>query len=189
MSTIAAVIGRIFIAALFIVSGAIKLLAPAIAAQTFVAAGFSQALVVPVALFEIVAGACIAIGLMTRLAALLLTSYTVLTIVFVHNQFSDPAQTTTILMHVALVGGLLLVFAHSQIWWSYDHMRRRRAEERAAREADERRHDAELRAARAEGRSEAVARAPVAAAETIPVGGAVPIEDVPVRTRRWYEFW
>lgn len=157
MSTIAAVIGRILIAALFIISGAMKLLAPAVTGQMFEKIGFSQALVVPVALFEIVAGACIAIGLMTRIAALLLAGFTVLTIVFVHNQFSDPTQIGTILSHVALVGGLLLVFAHSQMWWSWDRMRLARRGELATRSAEDRARDAELRAARAEGVAEALA--------------------------------
>ena len=170
MSTIAAVIGRILIALLFVVSGAMKLMDPGPAAAMLQSAALSPALVFPTALFEIVLGLALALGMVTRLAALLLAGFTVLTILFFHNQFADPAQLPTILLHVALVGGLLGVFAHSQIWWSYDALRRRRSEDLAEhdREAQRRVHEAEVRAARAEGR-------------------AIPDEPAPVeRRRRWF---
>lgn len=125
MSTIAAVIGRILIALLFVVSGVMKLLDPVPAAAMLQTAQLSPALAFPTALFEIVLGLTLALGMVTRLAALLLAGFTVLTIVFFHNQFADPAQLPTILLHVALVGGLLSVFAHSQIWWSFDALHRR----------------------------------------------------------------
>jgi putative oxidoreductase len=176
MSTIAAVIGRILIALLFVVSGVMKLLDPGPAAAMLQAAQLSPALAFPTALFEIVLGLALALGMVTRLAALLLAGFTVLTIVFFHNQFADPAQLPTILLHVALVGGLLGVFAHSQIWWSLDALRRRRREELAAQDADARAHGAELRAERAEGHAEAHDGAVAA--------GAAPAA-VPPR-RRWF---
>jgi len=175
MSTIAAVIGRILIALLFVVSGIMKLMDPGPAATMLSAANLSPALVFPTALLEIILGLALALGMATRLASLLLAGFTVLTILFFHNQFADPAQLPTILLHVALVGGLLGVFAHSQIWWSFDALRRRRREDELARDADERARKAELRAERAEGRAEAHDHTVVT-----PEGTAV-------RRRRW--FW
>ena len=167
MSTIAAVIGRLLVALLFVVSGVMKIVDPGHAAGMLASVGLSPALTLPTALFEIVLGVALAIGLMTRLSAILLAAFTVLTILFFHNQFGDPAQMPTILLHVALVGGLLGLFAHSQIRWSYDALRERRAADLAARDhaadprvheaearAAERAHEAELRAARAEARAE-----------------------------------
>lgn len=153
MSTIAAVIGRLLVALLFIVSGLMKLGDPGPVAAMLTASGLPPALTLPTALFEIVVGGALAIGMMARLSALLLAGFTVLTILFFHNQINDPAQVPTILLHVALVGGLLGLFAHSQMRWSYDALRQHRAEELAQREraADSRVHDAEVRAARAEG--------------------------------------
>ena len=150
MSTIAAVIGRMLVALLFVVSGIMKLADPGPAAAMIQSAGMSPALTVPVALAEIVLGVALAIGMMTRLSALLLAAFTVVTILLFHNQFADPAQLPTILLHVALVGGLLGLFAHSQIRWSYDALRARRFEADTAQR--QRIHEAELRAARAEGR-------------------------------------
>jgi len=167
MSTIAAVIGRILIALLFVVSGIMKLMDPGPAAEMLRAANLSPALAFPTALFEIVLGLALALGMVTRLAALLLAGFTVLTILFFHNQFNDPAQLPTILLHVALVGGLLGVFAHSQIWWSFDALRRRRREDELSRDADERAREAELRAERAEGRAEAHGDAVAARTTTV----------------------
>ena len=149
MSTIAAVIGRILVALLFVVSGAMKLMDPGPAAGMLAGVGLPTALTIPTGLFEVLVGVALAIGMMTRMAAILLAAFTALTIFFFHNQFNDPAQVPMILLHVALIGGLLGIFAHSQIWWSYDALRHQRREELAAR-------DAELRTARAEGRADAI---------------------------------
>ena len=196
MSTIAAVIGRMLVALLFVVSGIMKLADPGPAAAMIQSAGMSPALTVPVALAEIVLGVALAIGMMTRLSALLLAAFTVVTILLFHNQFADPAQMPTILLHVALVGGLLGLFAHSQIRWSYDALRARRFEADTAQE--QRIHDAELRAARAEGRltgaqAEALADAPFSAArsesEIIAARGEGlidPVDPPPPPRRRWF---
>lgn len=156
MSTIAAVIGRILVSLLFVVSGAMKLLDPGPVAGMLAGVGLPAALTIPTGLFEVLLGVALAIGMMTRLAAILLAAFTALTIFFFHNQFNDPAQAPTILLHVALIGGLLGIFAHSQIWWSYDALRHQRRDELAAR-------DAEVRVARAEGRADAVDPATVVA--------------------------
>jgi putative oxidoreductase len=156
MSTIAAALGRILIALLFIVSGVMKFADPGPSSEMLRAASLSPALTFPVAIFEVLLGIALAIGAMTRIAAILLALFTAATILFFHHDFADPAQLPVILLHVALVGGLLGVFAHSQMWWSYDALRRRRAEDLADRDraADRRVHDAEERAARAEAHAE-----------------------------------
>lgn len=162
MSTIAAVIGRILVALLFIISGASKLVDPGPTAGMLAGVGLPTVLTVPTGLFELLLGVALAIGMMTRLAAILLAGFTALTIFFFHNQFNDMAQLPTILLHVAVIGGLLGIFAHSQIWWSYDALRRQRREDLATR-------DAELRVVKAEARADAVEGEPVV-----------------VRKRRWF---
>lgn len=162
MSTIAAVIGRILIGLLFIVAGIMKIADPGPVAGMIAAKGMSANLVYPVAIFEIVAGLCLAIGLMTRLAAILLVAFTAFVTLVYHNQFATPEQIGALLNHFALIGGLLLVFAHSQMWWSYDAIRRTRKGEIAARDAEARAHDADLRAARAEGAAAVLAPETVA---------------------------
>lgn len=162
MSTIAAVIGRILIGAYFIVSGAIILLAPAPADALFTSAGLVPGLALTVGLFEVIAGVALALGAATRIVAILLAVWTGTSIAVFHGQVTQPAQVPEILMNMAVLGGLLLVFAHTQIWWSFDSMRAARRADLANFRAQERvreaelgaarqTHDAELRAARAEG--------------------------------------
>lgn len=198
MSAFVAAIGRILIALLFIVSGANKLMAPAAAAAGFAQAGMSDALVVPVAIFELVAGICLAIGIVTGLAATALAVFTALTILMVHNQFTDPTQVPVILSHVALIGGLLMVIAHKLSLWQYDRMRLSRERERARIDAEAARHDAELRAARAENRADLAERTQAQPVETTrvvtapaPAGTPVPVDVVydDPRPRRWYQVW
>lgn len=198
MSAFVAAIGRILLALLFIVSGANKLMAPAAAAADFAQAGMSDALVVPVAIFELVAGICLAIGIVTGLAATALAVFTALTILMVHNQFTDPTQVSVILSHVALIGGLLMVIAHKLSLWQYDRMRLSRERERARIDAEAARHDAELRAARAENRADLAERTQAQPVETTrvvtapaPAGTPVPVDVVydDPRPRRWYQVW
>lgn len=155
MSAIAAFIGRVLIALLFVLAGIPKIIDPSGAQQMLEGAGLPVSLAMPTGIFEVVAGLLLALGVMTRLVSILLAGFVLLTIFFFHNQFGDPLQGQIALKNAAIVGGLLVVFAYGQMRWSYDHIRARRKGEVAAGKAEERAHEAELRAARAEGRADA----------------------------------
>lgn len=155
MATFAAVLGRILLGAYFIVTGMIMVLAPAPFDAMLRGAGFQPGVAVPFGVVEALAGLCLAAGAMTRLVALLLAAWMAVMVVVLHPAEISAAQVPDILLQVALIGGLLLVFAHSQVWWSWDAMRRDRLRARAALDAEQRAHDADVRAARAEGAAEA----------------------------------
>jgi len=177
MIAIAAFVGRLFLAVLFIHSGLGKLLAPDQAAAMLAAAGLSPTLALPTGIFELVAGAALVLGFMTRLFALLLAGFCLLSALLFHHDLTDPMQVVQAEKNLAIAGGLLALFAVSQMRWSYDSLRLRRKGELAARNAEARAHDAELRAARAEGRAETLGAAPV-------VGTAEAVPAAP-RKRRW----
>lgn len=161
MSAIAAFIGRVLLALLFVLSGIPKIIDPASTAEYMQsAAGLPGNLAMPVGIFEVVAGLLLALGVMTRLVSILLAGFVLLTTFFFHNQFADPVQGPHALKNIAIVGGLLVVFAYGQMRWSYDHIRAARKGEVAAAKAEERAREAELRAARAEGRAEAAVAHP-----------------------------
>jgi putative oxidoreductase len=143
MSAIAAFIGRLLLAVIFIVSGLGKIMDPAPAAQMMGAVGLPSNIALGVGIFELVAGLLLAIGLMTRLVSIVLFVYVALTILFFHSALTDPAQQVNALKNLAIMGGMLMVFAYGQMRWSYDHWRAR-----------DKVHDAELKAARAEGKAE-----------------------------------
>lgn len=155
MSAIAAFLGRLMLAALFVLSGIPKIMDPSGTAQMLASKSLPASLAMPTGIFEVVAGLLLAIGVMTRLVSILLAAFTLLTVFFFHNQFGDPMQAAQALKNIAIAGGLLVVFAYGQMRWSYDHMRAARRGEVAAHDADVRAHEAELRAARAEGAAHA----------------------------------
>ncbi|WP_285020979.1 DoxX family protein [Novosphingobium sp. fls2-241-R2A-195] len=195
MSKIAAIIGRILIALIFIFSGAGKLADISATETMIVAAGLPSGLAIPTGLFELLAGLCLAAGFMVRLVAVLLAGFTAMTILFFHAQFGDPMQRVMALKNLAIIGGLALAFAHSQMWSHYYAIARERRGEIAARDADAWVRDAELRAARAEARADALAQGQVASAhEPRTVVTDVNHDGVPEvrragwRNRRWFDW-
>lgn len=149
MATLAAIIGRLCIAALFVLAGIAKLMDPAgTAAYISSTTTLPGTLAVPTGIFEIVAGILLGLGVMTRLVAIVLAGFVALTTLLFHSQITDQLQSQQAIKNLAIIGGLLMVFAYGQVSWRISTWK-----ERA------RRHDAELAAARAEGRADAVAPA------------------------------
>lgn len=151
MTTVLAFVGRLLIALLFIASGANKLMDISGTDTMIRAVGLPGGLALPTGVFEIVAGLLLVFGAATRLVALLLAAFCLITAFFFHNNFVDPVQAAMLLKNVAIAGGLLCLTALDNVRWSYDAMRDRRRHELAGRDAELRAHDAEVRAARAEG--------------------------------------
>lgn len=148
MSTIAAVIGRVLIALIFVLSGIQKLIDPAPAAQMLASTNLPEALARPTGAFELIAGLMLAVGMLTRLVALLLAGFCLVTVFFFHNQFTDPVQGTMALKNLAMAGGLFAVFAYGQVKGTFDAVREER-----------KRHKAELKAAHATGEARGATRA------------------------------
>lgn len=144
MATLAAIVGRILLALLFILSGLGKIMDPAPAAQMMAAQSpFPGSWAMGVGVFELVAGLILASGFATRLAAILLFGFTALATLLFHRQITDPVQSTMALKNLAIMGGLLMVFAYGQVRGTLGTWRER-----------DRANKAEIRAARAEGRAE-----------------------------------
>ena len=156
MSMIAVFIGRLFIAVIFIVSGINKLIHISDTSAMIASAGLPGGLAIPVGLFELIAGICIALGIAVRLVSILLTLFVLATILFFHREFTDPMQAMAAMKNLAIAGGLLCLFGYGHTRWSYDALRQRRRDELTAHRAQQHATEAELRAARAEGRADAV---------------------------------
>lgn len=184
MNTIAAFVGRILLAVIFIVSGAGKLFNINATEAMITGVGLPSGLAVPTALFELIGGIAIAFGFMTRLFAIMFAGFCLLAILFFHRDLADPVQGTMALKNLAIAGGFLCLFAHSQMRWSYDSMRIARRGEIATREAEQRAREAELRAARAEGKAEVTGTVlpPATVTYTDSDGDGIP----EARRRRWW---
>jgi putative oxidoreductase len=181
MNTLLAFIGRLMIALLFLISGAGKLMDVAGTDQIIRSAGLPGGWAVAIGLFEIVAGLALIIGVGTRIFAVLLALFCLAAAFFFHNKFTDPIQATMLLKDVAIAGGLLCLTALDNVRWSYDAMRARRRSELAELQAEHRAHDAEVRAARAEGAAAATQAAHDGQTVVAPDGTVV-------RRRRWFFF-
>lgn len=146
-AAIIAFVGRLMIALLFIGAGLNKFTDIPGTAAYIEAHGLPPMLAMPTAAFEVIGGILLLIGLFTRPLAILFAGFTLTTILFFHGKFSDPVQMAMAMKNIAIAGGLLILFAYSNVAYSFDSLRARRKTDREI-------TDAELRAAKAEGRAE-----------------------------------
>ena len=121
------VLGRIGLALLFLWSGYTKFAYMAANVAYMKAYGMPAAelLIWPAALFELIAAAMLALGWKARWAALALAVYSAISALIFHAYWSVPAdqvldQQTHFMKNVAIVGGLLYVFAHGSTRFSIE---------------------------------------------------------------------
>ena len=113
-----ALVGRILLALMFVLSGAGKL-ADISGTAGYIASGgvpFASAVAVAVGLFELIAGLALVVGFQARWAALALAGFTIAASVLFHPFWSVPAdqafvQQLLFMKNVSVAGGLLLVAA------------------------------------------------------------------------------
>ena len=104
--------GRVFLSALFLLSGIGKLSAYAGTAVYMASAGVPAALLPIVIGVEIGGAVAIIVGWQTRIVALLLAGFTLLSALIFHTHFADQIQMIMFWKNVSIAGGLLLLVAH-----------------------------------------------------------------------------
>ena len=115
-------IGRLLLAAIFIISGFGKLMAPAGTIGYIQSAGLpfaSIAFAVAVAV-ELGGGLLLVAGFKTRYVAAILALFSVVTAFAFHGNVSDQNQMIHLLRNIAMAGGLLQVVAFGAGAWSVD---------------------------------------------------------------------
>lgn len=112
-AAMAALIGRILIAAIFLLSGASKIGAPAATIGMIQSVGLPLPTVgLGIAIVvEIVGGIALIVGYRSRVAAASLALYSIVTALAFHNSLADPNQFFHFLKNVAMAGGLLQIVA------------------------------------------------------------------------------
>ena len=108
-----ALLGRLLIAAIFVLSGVGKIMAPA-GTQAYIASaglpfpllGYIAAVVV-----ELGGGILLVLGYRTRLVAWIMAGFTLLAAACFHNHFADQNQMIHFMKNIAIAGGLLQVAA------------------------------------------------------------------------------
>ncbi len=127
-----AFIGRILISAIFIITGLHKLVDPAGTAAYIAQAGlpYPHFLAIAAGLVEVVGGSLVVLGLLTRLTGILMFLYLIpVTLVFHHfwtlEGMQRQMQMTNFLKNLAIMGGLLMLFAFGPGPFSVDRRIRR----------------------------------------------------------------
>ena len=117
-----ALVGRMLLAAIFLVSGWAKLMNPAGTIQYFTTLGLP---IPPLTYFvtvavELFGGIAFLIGFRARWAALVLAVFCILTAVMVHYHPNDRGQMINFWKNIAMTGGFLQVMAWGPGRWSVD---------------------------------------------------------------------
>lgn len=130
-SNLAALIGRLLIALMFILAGIGKIGGLAGVAGFIGSKGLPlpQLLAVGTIVLEIVAGLALLVGFKTRWAAAALAAFTVLATLLFHNYWAMPAEQQQVqqlmfMKNLAIVGGLLMITVLGAGGLSVDSRRR-----------------------------------------------------------------
>ncbi len=135
VSGLFAFIGRVLLALIFIISGAMKLTDISGTGTYMASVGLPSSLALPAALFEVIGGLMIVFGVFTRLTAIAFAAFCLLTALLFHRETADPVQAAMAFKNIAIAGGFLCLFAYDQKSWSFDSYRARRKREADARVA------------------------------------------------------
>jgi putative oxidoreductase len=104
--------GRIFLAAIFLISGLGKIGAYAGTAAYMASVGVPGALLPAVIAAEVLGAIAIIVGWKTRITSLLLAGFTLLSGLLFHSNFGDQLQMIMFLKNAAITGGFLLLVAN-----------------------------------------------------------------------------
>jgi putative oxidoreductase len=110
-ASVAILIGRILLAAMFVLAGFGKLTDIGGTAGWFGSIGLPAPTIVAVlvGLLELVAGLALVVGFQTRIAALALALFTIGATLIAHTNFADMTQFLIFQKNFAVVGGLLVL--------------------------------------------------------------------------------
>jgi putative oxidoreductase len=112
--------GRVFLAAIFLLSGLGKIGAYGDTAAYMASMGVPGALLPLVIATEVLGAVAIVLGWRTRIVAFLLAGFTLLSGVIFHSNFADQIQMIMFMKNLAITGGFLLLVAHGAGAWSFD---------------------------------------------------------------------
>ncbi len=113
VSRYAPIVGRVFLATIFLFSGLGKIVAaePTIAYIASAGLPFPELAYLAAVLVEVGGGIFLIAGYQTRLTALALAGFSLVTAFAFHNNFVDQNQLIHFLKNIAMAGGLLQVVA------------------------------------------------------------------------------
>lgn len=121
LQAFSALLGRLFLAMIFIQSGLSKMSDYAATQGYMDAMGVSSTLLPLVIALEVVGGIAIVIGFKARLVALAMAGFSLLSALLFHTNFSDQTQTIMLMKNIAIAGGFLMIVAHGAGAYALDN--------------------------------------------------------------------
>lgn len=116
-------LARILLGLLFVIAGFGKLGDVAGFGGYMATGGIPAVLAWPVVLFEIIAGLALIVGFQTRIVALALAGFCVVSGVLYHFDPADQMQMTQLMKNLGLAGGYLALWITGAGAWSVDALR------------------------------------------------------------------
>lgn len=119
-------VGRILLAAIFVISGWGKLMDVSGTAGYIASKGLplSQVLAWVAVVIELLGGLMLVVGFKARVAAVVIFLFTLVVTVVFHPWWADPSQQIQFLKNLAVMGGLLYVAAHGAGRFAIDRQER-----------------------------------------------------------------
>jgi putative oxidoreductase len=116
-------LGRVLIAAIFLISGLGKISGYAGTQGYMAAMGVPGALLPLVIALEVLGAVAIIVGWRTRLVAFLLAGFSVVSALIFHRALGDQTQFIMVMKNLAIAGGFLFLVARGAGEWSLDARR------------------------------------------------------------------
>ena len=117
-------VGRVFIAAIFVISGLGKVSGYAGTQAYMEAMGVPGAMLPIVIALEVLGGLAIIVGWQTRIVAFLLAGFTIVSAIVFHSDFGDQMQQISFMKNIAIAGGFLFLVANGPGALSLDNRSR-----------------------------------------------------------------
>jgi putative oxidoreductase len=122
---LADVLGRVLIAAIFLIAGLGKISGYAATQGYMASMGVPGALLPLVIALEVGGALAIIVGWRTRLVAFLLAGFSIVSALIFHSALGDQAQFILFMKNLAMAGGFLFLVVHGAGDWSLDARRRK----------------------------------------------------------------
>ena len=114
-------VGRIFLAALFLIEGLGKIFMQENVVMYMEDYGVPGILFIPAVIVEILFPLFLIIGYKTRLTALVMALFTFTVAIIFHTDFTEGAQMLFFLKDIAIAGGFMIIFAYGPNRISLDY--------------------------------------------------------------------
>ena len=120
MKSFVDLLSRVLISIIFLFSGVNKILNYDSTAQWMEGFGVPAFLLTPAIAMEIILSILIIVGYQTKIAAILLSLFCLLTAFIFHNDFLNPTQLIAFLKNISLAGGLLFLSINDTKNWALE---------------------------------------------------------------------